>query len=83
MAESFEDREKRLNRARSLGQRSTINNEMLCNSTLRSKNLHLNLLSRNEVDLKNIMKTNINEMLDRLTDRKGKRLSDAYKWQIT
>lgn len=64
------------------GRRSTVNNDIVCTATQRSMRSHVALMEKNNVDLKNIMNSDVNAILDSLVDKKGKPVKDSYKLQI-
>lgn len=66
-----------------LGTGSSSDRTKLASSTLKSVLSHVKLLTKNDIPLtEEALTIDTNKMLDRLTDRKGKKLSDAYKRQI-
>lgn len=73
-----------MNILNSIGQRSSVNKELLCNATIRSMRSHLLLFQRNKIELSEeyVHTQDLQKVIDGLKDKKNRPISSAYKIQI-
>lgn len=73
-----------MDRLNDLGQRSTVNKQILCAATIKSMRSHVNLFEINNKPLSKdfITATNVVKLINELKDKKGNPISTAYKIQI-